>query len=424
MADARRLIKRLIASKEYAALRAMRPEFNLFDLLDDALREPAWSRLFSGVLDSTLPHELGNKALRKWLTLVGEELKAKDKQLPVGFRQVLSDSIVRSTVEYTIRNKRRVDVLIRILDAKYRITAVIGIENKLNSPEQPTQIADYQDALTEDFPNANKLILYLTPDGREARTANASATCPYLPVSYQTMVKACQSLCADAGPKVALLLQSLCSEIECKVLGETKMDKEAKALIRHLWADRDHRKAMRLIIECIPTPRKLWETDLFKRVETSLKALDVELADESPINFYPGNSESPREIKFDCGGKVGEIAGQAKFYVVYMLHCSDKNPDIGSEFLLRLMVWCESVSARQLVKNMQLQNELPASGTLRHWSSWENIWTGGAYTLRNFDKPDVEGMAKLLLDGVRVTWPVVAKKIGKLGKNPGRTTRG
>jgi hypothetical protein len=416
MADASRLIHQLIASNEYAALQALRPEFNLFGLLDDALREPAWSRLFSGVLDSTLPHELGNKGLRDWLALVGEELKTKSKQLPLAFRRVPSDSVVRSTVEYTTPKSRRVDVLVRILDAKHRVTAVIGIENKLNSPEQPAQIADYQAALTEVFPNADQLILYLTPDGREARTANSSATCPYLPVSYRTMVTTCQLLCAGAGPKVALLLESLCSEIESTVLGETKMEKEAKALIRQLWADPDHRNAMRLIIECIPTPRKLWETDLFKRVETPLKALGVELAEVSSISFYPNSSASPREIKFGCGGKVGEVAEQAKFWLVYMLHCSDKSPDIGSEFVLRLMAWCKSGSARQLVKNMELHNELSASGALRHWSKWENIWTGGSYTLRDFDKPDVEGMANLLLDGVRVTWPVLAKKIGKVGK--------
>lgn len=416
MGDASRLIHQFIASKEYAALQALRSEFNLFSLLDDALREPAWSRLFSGVLDSTLPHELGNKGLRDWLTFVGEELKTKNKQLPMGFRRVPSDLIVRSTVEYTTPKKRRVDILIRLLDAKHCVTAVIGVENKLDSPEQPAQIADYQDALAEVFPNVDQLIIYLTPDGREARTANLSGTCPYLPTSYRTMVTACQSLCAGAAPKVVLLLESLCTEIESTVLGETKMEKEAKALIRRLWADPVHRKAMRLIIECIPTPRKLWETDLFKRVQTPLKVLGVELAEENPINFYPNSSESPREIKFNCGGKLGEVTEQAKFWLVYMLHCSDTTPDIGSEFVLRLMAWCESSSARRLVKNMGLQNELPASGALRHWSSWENIWTSGPYTLRDFNKRDVDGMAKLLLDGVRVTWPVLAVKIGKLRK--------
>jgi len=139
MAEASRLIDQLIARKEYAALQALRPEFNLFGLLDDALREPAWSRLFSGVLDSTLPHALGNRGLREWLAHVGDELGKKGKQLPVAFQQVASDSIIRSTIEYITPKKRRVDVLVRILNAKHRVTAVVGIENKLNSPVRPSR---------------------------------------------------------------------------------------------------------------------------------------------------------------------------------------------------------------------------------------------------------------------------------------------
>lgn len=416
MADATRLIHQLIARKEYTALKALRPEFSLFALLDDALREPAWSRLFSGVLDSTLSHQLGNKALRGWLTLVADEVEKKGKSLPAAFRPVPSDAIVRSTVEYTTPKKRRVDILVRILDAEHHLTAVIGIENKLNSPEQPAQIADYQAALTEVFPEVDRLILYLTPDGRDAQTANESATCAYLPVSYRTMVKTCQSLCAGADPKVAVLLESLCSEIESTVFGETKMEKQATDLIRQLWTDPDHRKAMRLIIQCVPTPQKLWEDHLLKQVEGPLKACGVELAGESPIHFYPSSSASPREIKFKCGGKVGEAAERAKFCLIYMLHCGDKDPDIGSEFILRLMAGCESGRARQRVKDMRLPDELPSSGGLRHWNWWENIWTGGSYTLRDFDKLDLKGMANLLLNGVRLTWPVLAKKMATLGR--------
>lgn len=415
MAETSLMIRRLITSKDYRALRMLRPEFNLFGLLDDALREPAWSRLFSSILDSTLPHELGNKALRSWLTRVGRELEISGKQLPVAFRHV-SSKIIRTTVEYTTPNKRRIDVLVRILDSAHRVAAVIGIENKLNSPEQPDQIADYQAALNEVFPNSNKLILYLTPDGREARTATESATCPYLPVSYETMVKTCQSLYADANPKVALLLESISSEIECTVLRESKMDKEAKNLIRKLWAHPEHRKAIRLIIEFIPTPRKLWENDLFKQVKGQLYKLGVELTEESPFRFYPNRSDSPHEIQLECGGKVGEAGAKAKFWLVYMLHSSDKNPDIGSEFVLRLMAWCESDRARQRVKDLELQSKLPASGELRHWSSWENIWTGGSYPLQDFGKADLTGMANLLLDGVRQTWPTIERNVTKLGK--------
>ena len=402
---------------QHTALQQLKPEFNLFSLLDDALREPAWSRLFSGILDSTLPHGLGNKAFRGWLAEVADESGKKGKQLPAFFRDVPFDAIVRSTVEYSTPKKRRIDVLVRVLDSAHRVVGVVGIENKLGSPEQPSQVADYQAALAEVFPGAHQLIVYLTPDGREARTADPSAKCPYLPTSYRTMVRLCQALRTGAEPKVGLLLDGLCSEIENTVLGDGKMERDAKELVRKLWSDPEHRKALRLIAECVPTPRKLWETELFKRVEGPLKACGIELDEERLIYFYPNSSESPHEVKFGCGGTVGEATGKAGFWLNYMLHCRDRNPDIGSEFVLRLMAWCDSDRGRRRVKELVLEDELPpAGGTLRHWSSWENVWTGGSYTLRDFDALDLDGMASLLLDGVRQTWPVVAKRLAKPGK--------
>jgi hypothetical protein len=410
-------INGLLASGEYAALQRLRPEFNLFSLLDDALREPAWSRLFSGLLDSTLPHGLGSAPLRGWLAEVADESDKKGKQLPAFFRDLPSDATVRSTVEYSTPKRRRIDVLVRVLDAAHRVVGVVGIENKLGSPEQAAQVGDYQAALAEVFPGAHQLIIYLTPDGREARTADPSATCPYLPASYRTMVRLCRALSTGAEPKVGLLVDSLCSEIENAVLGDGKMEREARELIRKLWSDADHRRAMRLIVECVPTPRKLWETELFKRVEGPLKECGVELDEETPIHFYPNGSESPNEVKFGCGGEVGEAAGKVGFWLIYMLHCRERNPDVGSEFLLRLMAWCDSEDGSRRVKALKLGDELPAAGgALRHWSSWENIWTGGSYTLRDFDALDLDGMANLLLDGVRQTWPVVAKRVAQLGE--------
>ncbi len=416
MTDEKRLLSGLVSSDEYAALLALRPEFNLFDLLNDALREPAWSRIFSGVLDSTLPHELGNKALLGWLPRIADELRRTGRKLPKAFQHVRTDAIVRSKVEYHTRKGRKVDVLLRILDAKHDVAAVIGIENKLGSPEQPNQIRDYQTALSEDFPQAEKFILYLTPDGREPRTAKDDATCPCLPASYRTMVDTCRSLCRDAAPKVALMLDCLSSEIESAVLEKTMVEKHAEEIVRRLWANPDHRKAIQLIIKYSPTPRKLWETELLDRVNLKLKNLGIASAAVGPVSFYPVESDNPYEIKLKCGGKVGDAAEQAGIVLYYMLDCSDRRrPTIGSEFVLRLMAWCDSCTTQRLAKVAKLKSELPKCSDYRFDSGQQmDIWMGGSYTLRDLDKNDVEGMAKLVCSGVDATWPVLLKKTSVL----------
>lgn len=332
------IINRLIASTEYSALKALRPEFNLFSLLDDALREPAWSRIFAGILDSTLSHGLGNSGLREWLTLVNAE--SRSGLLPTFFSDIPPGSIIRTSVEYATPAGRRVDILVRILDSKHRVIGVVGIENKLDSPEQPSQITDYQAALSEVFPEAHRAIVYLTPDRREALTANAHSSCPCLPASYRTMQALCAKLLANAAPRVAALLDSLGQEIEASVLGEERMKTEAGALIKKLWMDPDHRKAMRLISECIPTPRRLW-AGLLPKIKGPAQALRMELDDEG-ITYYPDRSSSPHEIKIFCGGVLGELTERLGFHLCYMLHCRERNPDVGSEFTLRLLAWHDS----------------------------------------------------------------------------------
>jgi hypothetical protein len=408
------LIGALIASDEYLALKALAPNFNLFDLLDEALREPAWSRIFSSLLDSTLPHGLRDRCFREWLMLL-EGVHNHRTRLPSCLRKLPPGSIIRTSCEYSTAAGRRMDILARVLNPQHRVICAIGIENKLESPEQRSQIADYQAALCEAFPNATRLIVYLTPDGREPMSADSLSKCCCISASYRTMVGMCRKVQPRAQPKVAALLDSLATEIESTVLGEVKMKADAKALIGKLWADPAHRQALRLIAECIPTPRKLWETGLIKRI-TDKAALFRMLLDDECITFWPGRSSSPQEIKLWCAGEIAEQAGRLGFHVCYMLHCRDQMPDLGSEFSLRLMAWCDSAGGRQRLKRLQLEPALPPSGVCRNWSSWENIWTGGSYILQDIDTLDLKGMAKVVLDGAGRTYPTLAKRIAKASK--------
>lgn len=312
-------IGRLILSDEYRTLQKLTPEFNFFCILDDAHREPAWSRMFAGILDSTLPHALGTAGLREWMGLVAAEVRENNSVIPAFVSDFPEGFVVRVSVEYVTPKGRRIDILVRILDSQYRVVAVIGIENKLGSPEQPAQISDYQAALSEVFRKGiHRLIVYLTPDRREARTASAIAECPYLPASYKTMVGMCRQLATSAAPQVGVLLESLSREIETEVLGEDKMKTDAAALISRLWIDPDHRTALRLIAECVPTPRKQLEAGLRQRIEQGINAVGMQLDDDS-VSYYPHRSANPHEIKVCCGGRLAELTGQFGFYLYYML---------------------------------------------------------------------------------------------------------
>jgi len=402
-------LQRLVTSSEYSALQRLKPEFNFFALLGDVLREPAWSRIFASVLDATYPHGLGDRGLREWLTWVVAEQRSRTQTVPPFFVAVPPSLTCRTTVEYRTPAGRRIDILVRLLDERHRVVGVLGIENKLDAPEAPAQIADYQAALAEVFPNAQKLIVYLTPDGRPPRTAATSADCPCCPASYRTMVGACRALARDAEPKVALLLDSLWAEIETVVLGADRMKAEARALVDRLWADPEHQRAIRLLLECVPTQRQLWERELLPRV----RSLDLTVLDSGDVSFYPDRASSPYEIKFACGGPLAEQSARLGFHPAYMLRCEDALPDVGSEFTLRLVAWCESQAARKRVQRLELIG-VPRGGVPKAWSSWEPIWVGGAYPLRDLAAGDAAGLAELLQDGVKLTHAALEAAVAKL----------
>jgi len=410
-----KLICRLLSSEEYRALQQLQPEFNLFNLLDDALREPAWSRIFAGLLDSTKPHGLGAAALCEWLVLVAAEARTSGSPVPAFLATFSKESLVRISVEYVTLAGRRIDILVRILDSRQRIVAVIGIENKLGSPERPAQIADYQAALAEAFPVAKRLIVYLTPNRRKAQTASALAVCPCLPASYRTLVGMCRKLAVGAPPQVRLLLRSLSLEVESAVLGEDRMKNRAASLINRLWRDLDHRKAMRHIYECIPTRRKLWETQLAPRIERRLARIGMHLG-EAGIIYHPPRSASPCEIQVYFDERLRQRTERLGFHFCYMLHCGDREPDVGSEFSLRLMARCESARAKQRLRDLSLDRSMPASGDRKRSGYWENVWTGKSYSLVNLDAPNITGLMRILLDGVRKTYPIIAKAVARAGR--------
>lgn len=401
-------IGRLVKSGEYVALQKLAPEFNVFALLNETLAEPAWSRMFAGLLDSTRGHGLGTVALRAWLAEV--VAGGAHGAIPSYFANLPATARTRATVEYTTPGGRRVDVLVRVLDRRDRVLAVIGIENKLDSPEQRQQICDYQAALSSVFPRAHRLIVYLTPDGREPKTVNRRSDSGCVTASYRTAVTTCRKLATTARPEVKLLLASMSSEIEDVVLGEPKMNRQARDLVRRLWQDPDHRHAMRLIAECVPKRKELWQTRLAPKIEASARSVGLNL-DKGWMEFHPESKDSPQEIKICCGGSLGRASDPMGFYVYYMLRSSVPNPDVGSEFTLRVLAWCDSQAARTRVKALALHEGLPAGGGDRAWGQWESIWTGGSYTLQDLDRHDVDGLAKLVRDALRKTYRPIAKKL-------------
>lgn len=135
------------SQKVYGAL--LSPDFGVFQFIDTS--EEGISRVLAWLLDPKADHAQGErflKAFHRWLDIGWDDI-------PCGSTVVQTEAPVSLPF-----STRRIDVLVSSPER------VIAIENKLNAPDQPNQVADYLSFLARG--TAPKYcLLYLSPDGRE-----------------------------------------------------------------------------------------------------------------------------------------------------------------------------------------------------------------------------------------------------------------
>ncbi len=386
-------------------------QFDLLTVYEELIDEMAWSRLFAYLLDSTQNHGLEQSAFRKLLKLI-PELVPFSKSLPSE-----EDTETICVTEWKTENSRRVDILIKLTDTKGKIKAVVGIENKVDSGEQNNQIRDYQKYLNITFLNIPKVLIFLTPDGRLTQTSDENEYCPCVSVSYEVLSNACEQISSNTTGQGQVFLAVLKNHID-KLTNNKLMDKEALQIIKKLYCDNNFRQAIKLLSQYTPNTKGVFD-ELIKRFETS-KDLPFEI-DSVSYHYYPKTSLTPHEFKIYISD-LTNIGHNKGFHGIYMLHC-DNLPDIEDYFTLRLVVGFfnkkdKDSSNKQLLREKTLNAfTLPNSlGTNKHWGPWTCVWTGGRYKLSDFGDNDVDGLNKLLLNGIKETYQEYKTGLKKLGR--------
>lgn len=387
-------------------------QFDLLSVYKELIDEMAWSRLFAYLLDSTQNHGLGQSAFRKLIQLI-PNLKLFSKSIPADI-----NTETLCVTEWNTENSRRVDILIKLIDSKGKIKAVVGIENKVDSGEQNDQIRDYQKSLSKAFPKIPKVLIYLTPDGRTSETADSDLNCPALSVSFDSISTVCEQIKTQTTTQGQIFLSVLKNHID-KLTNNQKMDKEALQLIKKLYKDPAHRQAIKLISQYSPNIRSVFD-DISIRLSKS-KSLPFTI-EKTSIDYYPKTSSNPHEFKLYID-ELSDIGHNKGFGPSYMLHCENANPDFGDIFTLRIALWYSDFKGKNATTRNSLRDKVSNNfafpnplGTDRHWSQWICIWTGNSYKLSDLGEKDVEGLTALLTNGIKQTYDQYKLGLKKLAK--------
>ena len=330
-------------------------QFNLFDLLEDAVCENAWSRIIHFLFDSSADHRLGLIPLRHWMA------HSLDRRF---LERVKLAKASTSENEWGTFEGRRLDILVKLLDDTGHLLGVIGIENKVWSGEQPRQLSDYQKALTAEFGKIPKLLVFLTPDKREPSTAIESLDCPVRGVSYDSIVTMCDSLRRRTQGSLHLLVSSLREYVNHKIQGKQTMKNRIKENVAKLYQNAEHREVIELIIEHRPTVRVVLEK-VAVSIKREFQSGKSRKRIECSHDFWPSDVDYPPELRI----WLESFRAPRGSRICYMLRSRTRKPFIGDQFTVLLNASCENDSVR--VKMQKLRTQLPT----RHSHGWKR-WGG------------------------------------------------
>ena len=135
--------------------------FNIFDALGIARVEIRHSNYLSWLLTPGESHGQGDLFLKPLLMDVLRKARQQGATPPIS--PVELDGADLQGVDVR-REWRKIDLLIACEEPKF----VIAIENKVDSGEHSNQLQRYEGIVSDAFPDARHLFLYLTPEGDDA----------------------------------------------------------------------------------------------------------------------------------------------------------------------------------------------------------------------------------------------------------------
>jgi hypothetical protein len=183
--------------------------FNIFDIL--GLRENHHSRFLAFLLDPTAAHDQGARFLRAFVARLTNLpcYGQGDAETTIDWENWSEDDWRRCRVrlENPADEQGRIDVVLYLNNG-----AVVAIENKVGASEGNNQIAGYLHWLHDCLRNPNnaaRLLVFLTPEGREPITANNRGS--VLLMSYgdlaEVLLNALEACPPTATPLIATSVQ-------------------------------------------------------------------------------------------------------------------------------------------------------------------------------------------------------------------------
>lgn len=292
------LIERLLASDAYHAIHNLIPNVNCFEILDTAVAPESWIKFLGFLFDSRAEHALGQRFFRAWLDCL--ELKGWEQARPFMAALPPVEATYTRVHKYWWGEGRFLETLVEVVGKDDRVLAVLGIKNKHGSGDDHDELQDLQRHLLSTFPSVPKLIVAVEGYQREKMDFQGEMLVPVIHQSVRTLVNAAMRMDGVADATVDWLLACLIEYLEKRLLGVNRMSNQARQLVRELYANTEHRAALRHICRFTPTLRSVYDR-MQVRMKQAIAAIPKQSAPQGSVifSYFPPDHISPKEMKIE-----------------------------------------------------------------------------------------------------------------------------
>ncbi|WP_283184421.1 PD-(D/E)XK nuclease family protein [Pseudomonas svalbardensis] len=204
----------LRTSSNFAALSRYTKAFDLFKVMGVSSKELVHSNILAALMNEHEAHGLG-----AWFR---DAFVASLSQMPC-MGHPLSLQVLEGTKGAKAKIARELAHIDVLLDFP-TLRLVIAIENKIWAADQHNQVARYQKALCELYPNyESRALVYLTPTGRESPTLDSSSSVPVYYQSYGELAALLRQS-PSSIPAAAHFIDQFITHVEKTMSGNSELN--------------------------------------------------------------------------------------------------------------------------------------------------------------------------------------------------------
>lgn len=265
-------------------------KFNIFDVLKISKTELRHSNVLSWLLSANENHGLGDAFIKGILQRIVENDTEGKYDV---FRVLLQDFYSF----FVYREWNNIDILLVSDEEK----TVIAIENKVGSGEHDDQLNRYRKILENIYPNYQRILVFLTPDGDEPSDEKNWGI-----LSYRDIINVLDDICksTELVPDISMMINNYTETLRRYVVDDLQLRDVCGRIYEK------HKKALDLIFENRIDSRSktisMIRTVLSEYKENGLVILDESKTNNSFIHFYTAKMDELMKPLENCSSSWGD----------------------------------------------------------------------------------------------------------------------